>query len=279
MTELVCAAPRCAIPRRHLPGCENEKCRGCQPARPAPGLNLCDHHATRIAADAVAIAELDHDLEEVLGTWGRQDERTSGSGATGTVVNEAALQCRSDIRAVLSSWVRLVAEERGHQLPPDTLVAIGAYLAANGEWLAAHGAAGECSDELSSLLGRARAVAYPSGARKWTVGPCPAQGCAATISVILRDADSATPSELVCDGEPAHSWPYSQTAWRRLGRQITERYMSAAEVAEAYGKPIGTVYWYANRDKWRRTQDGRRPALYLAEDVRASLDAATSDQA
>lgn len=283
MSKLACAVARCAIPRRHRDGCENEQCRGCLRALAAPGLRLCDLHTTRIATDALRCAELDHEIEQVLASYGRRDERTSGSATHGTVIDERAMAVRTEIRHTLASWCRLIAEERGIGLPPDHLDAIAAYVATHHEWLAAHPAAGDCSDELSGLQRRAWAVAYPTGARVFPVGPCPTTGCGATVRVVLRVIDSLLPSELVCDGThvegcdcgrcPPHRWPY--TSWRNLGRKISQRYLTPAEIAEEWSMPIGTVRWYASRHRWRRAEDGRRPALYLAVDVRATLDVET----
>jgi hypothetical protein len=48
-------------------------------------------------------------------------------------------------------------------------------------------------------------------------------------------------------------------------------YYSAAEIAALYGRPIGTVKRLASTDGWRRTTDGRRPVLYNADDVQATM--------
>lgn len=53
------------------------------------------------------------------------------------------------------------------------------------------------------------------------------------------------------------------------------RYVTASEVAALYGRPLGTVYWLASVHRWRRAQDHRKPTLYLAEDVAATLSTAT----
>jgi len=49
------------------------------------------------------------------------------------------------------------------------------------------------------------------------------------------------------------------------------RYLTAAEVATLYRRPIGTVYRIASTDRWRRSGDGRKPTLYDATDVNASM--------
>lgn len=277
MGDLQCTAPRCAIPRRHQDGCDDETCRGCLRALAAPGLRLCDLHTTRIATDAIRCAELDHELEQVLATPDRASERTTRTADHGTVINERAVAIRTEIRHTLAGWARLIADERGIHPPPDSLTTIGAYLATHNVWLAAHPAAGDCSDELNSLQRRAWAVAYPTGARVFPVGPCPTTGCGATVRVVLRVVDSLLPSELVCDAAEPHRWPY--TSWRNLGRKINRRYLSPAEIAAEWRMPIGSVYRHASQARWRRSEDGRRPALYLAEDVHATLDRLTSTEA
>lgn len=45
------------------------------------------------------------------------------------------------------------------------------------------------------------------------------------------------------------------------------RYLTGAEIAAWLECPNGTVRWYAHRDRWERTEDGRRPVMYLREDV------------
>lgn len=50
------------------------------------------------------------------------------------------------------------------------------------------------------------------------------------------------------------------------------RYYSAAEIHQLYGRPIGTIHAYASRYQWRRTTDGKRPVMYLADDVVATMN-------
>jgi len=291
VTEHLCARPGCAIPRRHQPGCDNDECRGCLPALAQDGLRLCPLHTTRIGLDALRCAELDHEIELVLASSGVAGTRISGTADHGTDLNPRAVELRTEIRHVLVAIARLVSEERGIHLPPDNLDAIAAYIATHHVWLAAHaGVAADTSGELSSLASRAFGVAYPSGARVFPVGPCVEDGCGGTIRVVLRAVDSTIPSELICDTDPhqdgcdcgncpPHRWPYSQTNWRRLGNKIKQRYMTPGEIAEQWAMPLGSVYRHASTQRWRRSEDGRRPALYLAEDVRATLDSPTSAEA
>lgn len=49
------------------------------------------------------------------------------------------------------------------------------------------------------------------------------------------------------------------------------RYVTASEIAALYRRPIGTVYRLASERGWRRSADRKRPVLYLAEDVAATM--------
>lgn len=48
-------------------------------------------------------------------------------------------------------------------------------------------------------------------------------------------------------------------------------YYSAAEAAMIYERPVGTIRRLASTDRWRRTGDKRRPVLYDADDVEATM--------
>lgn len=49
------------------------------------------------------------------------------------------------------------------------------------------------------------------------------------------------------------------------------RYLSAKEISEAWTKPVASVRRLASVDKWRRTEDGKRPVLYHVRDVEKTM--------
>lgn len=272
---LACSAPRCRAFGRHLEACATDDCKGCQPRLAADGLRLCEVHVRRLGEHAHQAADVYTELALALLTSGRPDERTSGSKERGAVLNERAVQARTTIRHTLVSWCRLVSEERGITLPNDDITSLASYVAKHAQWLGAHPAAGECSDELEELArGKPWRIAYPTGARVVEVGACPLDGCGGTVRAILRRTDSLLPSELVCDTDGSHRW--SAEKWRAFARTAHPdaahpRSYTAAEIAREHGLPLGTVYWLAKQHGWRRSNDGRRPVLYVAADVEATL--------
>lgn len=56
------------------------------------------------------------------------------------------------------------------------------------------------------------------------------------------------------------------------------RYLTVAEIAHLYRRPVGTIYRLASTHRWRRCTG--RPALYFADDVDASMhrDSAASNR-
>jgi hypothetical protein len=220
MADVLCAAPTCRQPR-HQDGCVEGRCAPHPPWPAADGMRLCVRHTDAIATDAQSAAALYDELGVALTTPERPGERVSGTGAARGAINERAVDARGTIRATLVAWCRLVSEERGVVLPTDTVPAMGAYLNVHGQWLAAHPAAGECSDELRELAhGEPWRVAYPSGTRVMVIAPCPVEGCDGMVKAIVRPADHLLPSELRCDADTDHAWPASR--WHAFQRAVTK---------------------------------------------------------
>jgi hypothetical protein len=270
VTRLLCVNPRCRMLGQHRPTCKVE-CRGCLPRYAADGRNLCEVCTRRLAEDATIAADLHVELEQVLAKPGSPAERTTGTPDHGTELNDRAVAARTLIRHTLASWCLLVAEERGVGTPDDTVDAMAAYVALHAVWLSAHPAAGDCADEFADLAhGAPWAIAYPSGARRFPIGPCLIAECTGQIVAVLRDTDQLLPSALTCDADKEHTWTAAQ--WREIGRALHPgglpgRYVTAAEAARDWRLPLGTVHRLASTEGWARSADGHRPVLYLAVDV------------
>jgi hypothetical protein len=277
---ILCANPRCCILGRHTTDCDNADCRGCLPRPTAAGTNLCEICTRRLAEDAHTAGVLFADLELVLTSTGVPGEPVSGGGNKGTTINDRAVECRTLIKHTLVSWTLLVTEERGITTPADVVEKLAAFVAAHAVWLSAHPAAGDCADELHELAhGQPWRTAYPSGARRFPVAACLMPDCPGVIVAVLRDTDYLLPSALTCDTDDTHSW--SADSWRSLGRALhpdgmAGRYVTAAETASTWRKPLGTIYRLASVHAWTRSGDGQKPTLYLAADVDATMRAVSS---
>lgn len=279
---LLCVNPRCAIPGQHADGCTDDTCRGCLRARADDGLQLCPHCTGRIGTDAVEIARLWYELGAVLVATGSGDTAVQNPHP-GLALNAAAADMRLEIRHVLASWVKLICEDRGLNLPLDeSQHNLGAYIAGHRQWLAAQPYADEVTGELASLRSRAWATAYPDGVSVRLIGPCPERDtapnapdpeaqCPGSVKAHMRRSDSLLPSKVVCDVNSTHEWPAER--WRTLGRSmgmVLAEYASAEEIHAASGRSMSAIYRLASLHQWRRLPDGRR-VRYFTVDVGHTL--------
>lgn len=218
---VLCLLATCRVPgRQHRDGCDGERCT-CLRARAADGLRLCQRDTERIGQDAITLAELHGELAlRLLGGTG-MGERVGGTPDDTRIPNAAAVEVRTEIRHVLVAWCRLIAEERGFLLPPDTVEAMGAYVMVSATWLAATEYADEVASELGELRRRAWGIAYPSGTRAIDIAPCPMPQCTGTVRAVLRATDALLPSELACDADDGHRWGAAQ--WHAFGRAVKAR--------------------------------------------------------
>lgn len=225
MSNQLCISPRCRAHGQHADDCTDDQCRGCVPRRAADGSNLCHVCGRKLGEDIAEAGRLWAELGLVLTAGERPGERVSGASVDKSLnLNERAMKCRTHIWATLSTWARLVSDERNVRPPIDQPAAIASWLHRHTEWLAAHGAAGEVADQMAEIAhGQARRIAYPNGSRVFEVAPCPVLDddgvqCQGTIKAVLRRTDSLLPSQLVCDADDEHVW--DSTRWVRLGIKL-----------------------------------------------------------
>ena len=181
---LLCCAPHCGLRGRHTDNCDEPACakkphdgsccRGCLPRRAADGLRLCHVDTRRISEDTRTAATLYLDLEPMLIPNSGRSQRITGHGSAPAPRDEA-VEARSAIRATLVSLARLIADERGFDLPADEIPAIAAYIVTSADWLAAHPAAGVHAKDLRDIAGDTRTwrLAYPVGSDRLYLGLCP----------------------------------------------------------------------------------------------------------
>lgn len=227
----LCASPRCGIRDRHVSECKDDTCRGCLPRQADDGVYLCRLHKDRIGQDALTVALRYADLGRVLtaSSTSLGDIVSGSKKETGLQLNDRAAEMRAIIKHRLVSMVRMISEERGFALPEDRVPALARYVAANANWIAAHPAAGELSDELNDTASEAFRLAQPTGARKYQLKDPEGkpvgcretveedQSCPGSLWTILRRTDSLLPSELVCDHDGDHFVPAGE--WMTFGRQ------------------------------------------------------------
>ncbi|MFF7261166.1 hypothetical protein ACFZCL_12900 [Streptomyces sp. NPDC008159] len=266
---------------RHPLECEGARCRQAEAAGRArdlavAGSRLCPTCRLRLTHDLRRLPRLYDECGQLLTGADRPRDRTSGGPLPGMPFNTAAAEARSLILGTLRSWAVLVIDERGVRAPRDTSEDIVAFLLRHTDWLVAHEAVGELSDELAQCVRRARRVIDPAPRHRTPAGGCVVPDCAGVLTAAARREGTESAVEVRCDTDPTHRW--SGQEWLRRGARSTPeqepavRWMTARDIAALWGIAPGSVYRRASEDRWRRqTANGR--TYYHAQDIHASLGA------
>ncbi|MEU3408800.1 hypothetical protein ABZ766_33305 [Streptomyces sp. NPDC006670] len=265
-------------------GCRRRTAEGRSRRRTAATGRLCRPCREHLDAGLAELAHLYEECGRMLAgaAPGSLRERTTGGDLPGLPFNGAAADVRARMVSVLGSWSGLVAQERGFASPPRHVAALTAFLRRNGDWLAAHPAAAEATEEVARLVRAGRRAAFPEPARSIRLGACPEAGCSGSLTVAVRHSGDDSGQPVVCDAAPAHRWTSDQ--WSELSRTMdagrapgtaapapTERWLTAADIARLWHTPTGTVYRLASEQRWRRRNHAGR-TYYNETDVRTCFD-------
>jgi hypothetical protein len=207
--------------------------------------------------------------------------RVSGGARPVMPVNTAAMEARAAILAVLGSWAGAVADERRIGAPSREAARLAGFLGRHLDWLAAHPAAGDFSAEVARLVRRASRVVDPEVRRHVPIGSCVEDGCAGSLTAVVRADRPGSPTTIACDHDPEHRWPGHE--WLRLGRLLDDAgpaapgsgaepvcWMTAADIGRLWSMPVGSVYRHASESGWRRRVSSGR-TRYHGDDVTRSL--------
>ncbi|MGE7389190.1 hypothetical protein ACQKM2_27330 [Streptomyces sp. NPDC004126] len=264
----------------HGEGCRTGGAGGRARGRATDGSRLCRPCREHFSAGLAELAHLYEECGRVLGgaAPGSLRERTTGGVLPGLPFNGAAADVRAAMVSVLGSWSGLVAQQRGFAAPPRTVAALTAFLLRNADWLAAHSAADEATGEIARLVRAGRRAAFPDPARSIRLGDCPEPGCGGALTLAVRATAGAGEPAVVCAADPGHRW--TSDRWSALGRSMdsarepgtpaapaTERWLTAADIAQLWHTPTGTVYRLASEQRWRRRNRAGR-TYYNESDVR-----------
>ncbi|MCF2436234.1 hypothetical protein LV779_25360 [Streptomyces thinghirensis] len=196
--------------------------------------------------------------------------------------NTAAAEARAAVVGVLRSWAAVVVDGRRIRLPQGTAhrssVMVGEladFLARHADWLMAHDAAGDVSEEVARLVRRARRVIDPEPLRRVTIGTCVEPDCRGGLTATVQPSRSQLPAEIICDADQSHRWLGHE--WLQLSRRLAQgrrpttapaastpseaesvRWVTAGDVAQLWGIATGSVYRHASEQQWRR-RSRRRP--------------------
>ena len=261
-------------------GCRQRHETGRVRRRVLAGSRLCGACWNEFAGGLESLPGLYNECGRRLGGFDRPRGNAAGSGPTpGMPFNAAAADVRARILSVLGSWSGMVAEERRVTAPERSVGAVVTFLGRHVDWIAAHPAAAEATDEVAQLVRAARRVAYPNPVHRVAIGGCVEVGCGGELVAFVHPHEPLLPAEIRCDADPCHRW--LEHHWvqlsHRMGRApsiataTTTRWLSAADISRLWGIPPGSVYRLASEQQWRRRYQARR-TYYHEGDVLQTFD-------
>ena len=241
----------------------NEPCMVDWCDRPVAEGWVCQTCANRLERALGDIPALWAELDVVLTRQARYSDPEGRGGDKALPFNPTASEIGWVLRNTLSTWCRLIAEERGRVLPAsDTPAAVAGWLLHHTTWLRHHRAGHEAVEEITSVVGKIRqAVDRP--AERIYAGPC--KDCNGDM---YAKPDAATvacrPCGLEYDVAEMVAWMHSELR----GKLVTAR-----EATVLLGR-MGLPVQQKTIDKWRerdrltehsQDRDGKR--LYLFDDL------------
>ena len=242
--------------------------------RPVGDGYVCQHCADRLSRALGDVPALWEELDTVLTKQARYAAAEFRRGERALPYNPAASELGTALRGILNTWCRLIAEERGKDLPEDTPPAVAGWLLNHVTWLRHHLAGAEAVEELTNAISQVRrAVDRP--AERIYAGPCAdcggdMYGKPGASSVECR------PCGLEYDVAGRVEWMRSQV----YGRLVTAR--EGAALLSRFGMPTQQK----TIDKWherKRVPDHETDTegrwLYLFDDlVRLAAESTPASQ-
>jgi hypothetical protein len=152
----------CTIRGLHLDACAEAACDGCLPARPAPGLWVCERDEKRVREF----------LRDMPALWADLAQPIPGRRAGGTPKVdglELHLHTRHAIRACLVAWCIVLHEDYGMTYPADTVRAMAHHVSVQAGRLLDSEHADQLVHDVEHLYGTAWALARPSSGSTFTI--------------------------------------------------------------------------------------------------------------
>jgi hypothetical protein len=245
---------------------------------------LCEGHYLILEQRLAELPALADEVEQALVRGGGAGPKISGDPERALPFDEAASDALRGARDLLASWCRLILDEHpgGLHAPALALPALATFLTRHLEWIAAqpwvddlHGEFGDVRAALLSAQSTSRTRIVALG----TCGEAPycdlethaERCCQGTLRAFVSTVDEgADPRPIVCSECGIEHQPET---WRPLARRLRKdaAWMTAAQLSELLRVPVGTVWYWAHEDDWRRLD--RRPKRYHHDDAQASYEA------
>lgn len=169
----------------------------------------------------------------------------------------------------LDFWVRDIADQMGEQLPVPTAPVLAMWLWDRAAWAWDYYAAlDEMVVKVDRIARTLNAMVNPRGPRpEVKAAPCPRCGEA----TLLGEGERVWCTVETC-GRVLTEREYATWAAAEAHRELNGGDgISAKAIALQYGRPVGTVRYWAHQYAWPRSSGSERPVLYLRSAVEESV--------
>jgi hypothetical protein len=139
--------------------------------RPVGDGYTCQRCADRLSVALGDIPALWEQLDIVLTRQARYSDPEGRGGEQAVPFNIKASELGTALRGLLNTWCRLIAEERGKDLPEDHPAVVARWLLNQVTWLRHHRAGSEAVEELTDAVNAVRRVVDRPAERIYA-GPC-----------------------------------------------------------------------------------------------------------
>ena len=137
----------------------------------------------------------------------------------GIRLDELTVSVRGDTVRVLSSWCKLVVDERPAAGPRGIEVPrLTSFLRTHLRWLAVHAAAADFAEEIADLVADMTKILNPAQVRTIDLGPCSNGGCGQMVRASIGSASQSAATRVRCDA--GHVWRPRE--WLRLRPQFDQ---------------------------------------------------------
>lgn len=240
----------------------NEPCMVEWCGRPVGDGYTCQRCADKLSVALGDVPALWQQLDIVLTRQARYSDPEGRGGEKAVPFNIKASELGTVLRGLLNTWCRLIAEERGKDLPEDHPAAVARWLLNQVTWLRHHRAGGEAVEELTDAVNAVRRIVDRPAERIYA-GPCrdcggDMFGKPGAVSVECR------PCGLSYDVAEMLEWMRGQV----YGRLVTAR--EGVILLSRFGLPIPQKHidkWHERKRLADHGNDSAGKRLYLFDDL------------
>lgn len=238
----------------------NDPCMVC--GRPVGDGWTCQRCADRLSVALGDVPALWEQLDIVLTRQARYSDPEGRGGEKAVPFNIKASELGSALRNTLSTWCRLVAEERGKDLPQDHPAAVARWMLNHVTWLRHQRAGHEAVEQITSAVSAIRRTVDRPPERIYA-GPC--RDCGGDMFGKPGAASvDCRPCGLSYDVAEMLTWMRGQV----YGRLVTAK--EGVVLLSRFGLPVAQKTidkWHERKRLADHKQDADGKWLYLFDDL------------